>query len=114
MRWSDFPKWGRYVADWAADYHAGLRERPVRAQTKPGDIAAQLPLAAPEAAQPIDDVIADFESIVMPGITHWQHPRFFAYFQSNAAPASMIAEQFTNAIASWQKLRLSGVSLSDE
>jgi len=42
MRWSDFPKWGRYVADWAADYHAGLRGRPVRAQTKPGEIAAQL------------------------------------------------------------------------
>ncbi len=99
MRWTDFPKWGRYVADWAADYHATIRERPVRAQTKPGDIAAQLPLAAPELAQPMEDVIADFESIVMPGITHWQHPRFFAYFPSNASPAAVLADYFTTVMA---------------
>ena len=106
MRWSDFPKWGRYVADWAADYHAGLRGRPVRAQTKPGEIAAQLGAEAPEEGHPVEEVIADFERIVLPGITHWQHPRFFAYFPANAAPASMLAEQLANAIAAqcmlWQ------------
>lgn len=99
MRWTDFPKWGRYVADWAADYHAGLRERPVRAQTKPGEIAAQLAAHAPETGQPVEQVIKDFERIVLPGITHWQHPRFFAYFPSNAAPAAVLAEFFTTVMA---------------
>lgn len=99
MRWTDFPEWGRYVADWAADYHAGLRDRPVRAQTKPGEIAAQLAARAPEQGQPVKEVIADFERIVMPGITHWQHPRFFAYFPSNASPAAVLADFFTTVMA---------------
>ena len=99
MRWTDFPKWGRYVADWAAEYHGSLRERPVRSQTKPGEIAAQLAAAAPEQGQPVEDVIKDFERIVMPGITHWQHPRFFAYFPSNASPAAVLADFFTTVMA---------------
>ncbi|WP_372615037.1 pyridoxal phosphate-dependent decarboxylase family protein [Aquicoccus sp.] len=99
MRWSDFPKWGTWLGDWAARYHAGLRDRPVRAQTKPGDIAAQLAEQPPEEPQPLDDVIADFERIVMPGMTHWQHPRFFAYFPSNAAPASVLADQIVTVMA---------------
>lgn len=99
MRWTDFPKWGRYVADWAAEYHGSLRERPVRAQTKPGEIAAQLAAAAPEKGEPVEDVIKDFERIVMPGITHWQHPRFFAYFPSNASPAAVLADFFTTVMA---------------
>jgi len=99
MRWTDFPKWGRYVAYWAAEYHGSLRERPVRAQTKPGEIAAQLAAAAPEQGEPVEDVIKDFERIVMPGITHWQHPRFFAYFPSNASPAAVLADFFTTVMA---------------
>lgn len=99
MRWSDFPKWGSYVGKWAANYHADLRKRPVRAQTKPGEIAAELAPNAPEEATPVDQVVADFERIVMPGITHWQHPRFFAYFPSNAAPASVLADFFTTVMA---------------
>lgn len=99
MRWTDFPKWGRYVADWAAEYHGSLRDRPVRAQTKPGEIAAQLAANAPEKGQPVEEVIKDFERIVMPGITHWQHPRFFAYFPSNASPAAVLADFFTTVMA---------------
>lgn len=99
MQWKDFPKWGKWAADWAADYHANLRTRPVRAQTKPGDIIAALPAHAPEAPQPMADIITDFESIVVPGITHWQHPRFFAYFPSNAAPAAVLADNLITAMA---------------
>ncbi|WP_322866243.1 pyridoxal phosphate-dependent decarboxylase family protein [Aquicoccus sp. G2-2] len=106
MRWSDFPKWGKWAADWAADYHATLRDRPVRAQTKPGEIAAQLPASAPEAPHPIEDILADFERIVVPGLTHWQHPRFFAYFPSNASPAAVLADNLIAATATqcmlWQ------------
>ncbi len=99
MRWSEFPKWGKWAADWAAKYHAGLRDRPVRAQTKPGEVMAQLPASPPDAPQPIEDIVADFESIVMPGITHWQHPRFFAYFPSNASPAAVLADNLVTAMA---------------
>ncbi|MFD1509619.1 pyridoxal phosphate-dependent decarboxylase family protein [Lacimonas salitolerans] len=99
MRWSDFPKWGHWLADWAAQYHATLRDRPVRAQVRPGETLAALPDSPPDAPQPIAEVIADFERIVMPGITHWQHPRFFAYFPSNAAPAAVLADQLITVMA---------------
>lgn len=99
MRWTDFAEWGRKVSDWAADYHQTLRDLPVRAQTKPGAVAAALPAAPPDEAEPMEAIFADFERIVMPGITHWQHPRFFAYFPANAAPASVLAEYLVSTIA---------------
>ncbi len=87
-------------------YHKSLRDRPVRAQTKPGDIAAQLPKAPPQQPEDMATILSDFDSIVMPGMTHWQHPRFFAYFSANAAPPSMLAEQLVNTVAAqcmlWQ------------
>jgi aromatic-L-amino-acid decarboxylase len=102
----DFRRWSHIAADWAADYHAGLRERPVRAQTAPGDIAAQVADSPPELAEPFERVFADFARIVPPGMTHWQHPSFFAYFPSNAAPEAIIAEQLAGAMAAqgmlWQ------------
>ena len=104
MRWSDFPKWGKWAADWAADYHATLRERPVRAPLTPGATAAQLPLSPPDAPQPIEDIVADFEKIVVPGLTHWQHPRFFAYFPSNASPAAVLADNLIAATATQNML----------
>jgi len=91
--------WSKRAADWAAEYHATLRDRPVRAPLVPGAIARQLPGAAPESAEPMEAIWADFERIVPDGMTHWQHPRFFAYFPANAAPASMLAEQLVNAMA---------------
>ncbi len=106
MDHDDLRHWSRRAADWAHAYHAGLRDRPVRAPLNPGTIAAQLPVCAPEAPEPMDAIFADFERIVPAGMTHWQHPRFFAYFPANAAPASMLAEQLANAIAAqgmlWQ------------
>ena len=106
MDWNEFPRWGARIAEWAAGYHRTLRDRPVRAQTRPGDIAAQLPAGPPELPEAMDDIIADFERIVMPGITHWQHPRFFAYFPANAAPPSMLAEMLVSSLAAqcmlWQ------------
>ena len=85
MNWDTFSYWGQHISKWAADYHRTLAERPVRAQTAPGEIAAQLVATPPETGEPMDAIMADFERIVMPGITHWQHPRFFAYFPANAA-----------------------------
>ncbi|WP_417497718.1 pyridoxal phosphate-dependent decarboxylase family protein [Maricaulis sp.] len=98
--------WARRIADWTVDYLGNLRDRPVRAQTQPGDILRQLPAAPPEDAEAMEQIFADFEAIVPDGMTHWQHPRFFAYFPANAAPASMLAEQLTAAMAAqcmlWQ------------
>lgn len=91
--------WSKRAADWAADYHAGLRDRPVRAPLIPGKVANALPASAPEAPEPMQAIWDDFERIVPQGMTHWQHPRFFAYFPANAAPASILAEQLVNAMA---------------
>lgn len=106
MNYSDYEKWTARATRWIGRYFATLPDQPVRAQTAPGDIAARLPQAPPEQAEPMERIFDDFERIVPDGLTHWQHPRFFAYFPANAAPASMVAEQLTNAIAAqamlWQ------------
>lgn len=90
--WPDFARHAARLADWGAHYHETLSERPVRAPLTPGATRAQLPASPPETGEPIADILADLERIILPGITHWQHPRFFAYFPANAAPASMLAE----------------------
>ncbi len=92
MNWDEFSDWGEKISQWAADYHKNIRDLPVRAQTQPGEIAALLAPTPPETGEEMDGIMADFERIVMPGITHWQHPRFFAYFTSNAAPPSILAD----------------------
>ena len=106
MNHDDLRHWSKRAADWAHDYHANLRDKPVRAPLVPGAIARQLPVSPPEVAEPMETIFADFDRIVPPGLTHWQHPRFFAYFPANASPASMLAEQLANAIAAqgmlWQ------------
>ena len=106
MNWDEFEHWGKHISKWAADYHKTLADRPVRAQTQPGDIGSLLPATPPESGEAMDTILTDFERIVMPGITHWQHPRFFAYFPANAAPPSMLAEMLVTAIAAqcmlWQ------------
>ncbi|KMW56616.1 Aromatic-L-amino-acid decarboxylase [Candidatus Rhodobacter oscarellae] len=106
MNHNDLRNWSKRTADWAHEYHRDLRDRPVRAQTKPGATAAKLPKAAPEAPESPEQIFADFEAIVPDAMTHWQHPRFFAYFPSNAAPASQWAEQLANTISAmcmlWQ------------
>jgi len=106
MDHEDLRHWSKRAADWIADYHSGLRDRPVRARTAPGETAALLPPHPPEAPEPMETIFADFERIVPGAMTHWQHPRFFAYFPANAAPASMLAEQIVNGMAAqamlWQ------------
>ena len=106
MNHDDLNRWSKRAADWARAYHAGLRDRPVRARTRPGDTAAKLPTCAPEHPDEIAAIFDDFTAIVPDAMTHWQHPRFFAYFPGNAAPASMLAEQLANAMAAqamlWQ------------
>jgi aromatic-L-amino-acid/L-tryptophan decarboxylase len=106
MNIEDFRKWGHVAADWAADYRGTLQDKPVRAPLIPGRVLNALPGAAPEHPEAMDAIVTDFEQLIIPGITHWQHPRFFAYFPANAPAPSVIAEQYANAIAAqcmlWQ------------
>ena len=99
MNWDEFVKWGTRISNWAYGYHSSLRERPVRAQVAPGEILNALPPEPPKLGINMETVFADFERIIMPGITHWQHPRFFAYFPANATPPSMLADYLTTVIA---------------
>jgi aromatic-L-amino-acid/L-tryptophan decarboxylase len=102
----EYRLWAQRAAAWGADYRASLRDRPVRPAVAPGDIRAQLPGSPPELPERMEEVFADFERIIVPGMTHWQHPRFFAYFPANAAPTSVVAEYLVTAMAAqgmlWQ------------
>ena len=106
MNGEEFRRWSRKAADWGVDYRETIRDRPVRAQTRPGDIIRQIADAAPEAGEAMETIFADFERIIPDGLTHWQHPRFFAYFPANAARASVIADYLVTSIAAqamlWQ------------
>lgn len=103
---SQYRHWAHRAADWSADYLDSLTDRPVRPDVRPGATAARLADAPPERGEAMEAIFADFERIVPDAMTHWQHPRFLAYFPANAAPASMIADQLATAMAAqcmlWQ------------
>jgi aromatic-L-amino-acid decarboxylase len=106
MDLEEFRRHGHALVDWMADYLASVERRPVRAQVRPGAIAAQLPAAPPAHGEPLEEIFADFERILLPGMTHWQHPSFFAYFPANASPPSVLAEMLTATLGAqcmlWQ------------
>ena len=106
MEFGALEKYGPELAKWSAKYLQDLRSRPVRAQTKPGEIATQVPASPPSAPEDFETLFQDFEEMVLPGITHWQHPRFFAYFPANSSPPSILAEWLTATLAAqcmlWQ------------
>ncbi|HCQ64347.1 MAG TPA: aspartate aminotransferase family protein [Rhodobacteraceae bacterium] len=99
MNHDELALWSKRAADWARDYHATLRDRPVRPDIAPGDFRDAIEAPVPQAPTPVETVFEDFTRLVPDAMTHWQHPRFFAYFPANAAPASMLAEQLANAMA---------------
>jgi aromatic-L-amino-acid decarboxylase len=95
MDTASFRRHAHALVDWMADYMDGVERYPVKAQVKPGEIAARLPLAPPETGEPMARIFEDFERDLMPGVTHWQHPSFFAYFPANTSPPSVLAEMLT-------------------
>ena len=102
----EFRAHGHRLIDLIADYRASVAARPVRATTAPGAIRAQLPTEPPVEAEPFDAVFADLETILKPGLTHFQHPRFFGYFPSNAALASVLGDFLSTGLGqlglNWQ------------
>jgi aromatic-L-amino-acid decarboxylase len=95
----DFRKEAHRLVDWMADYLKDIRSYPVKSQVKPKEIIDRLPEQPPEDGEPFEQVMADLDRVIMPGITHWQHPAFFAYFPANNSPPSVLAEMLTATIA---------------
>lgn len=91
----NFRKAAHELVDWMADYMENVEQFPVKSQVKPGDIKSQLPNSPPQEEEPIEDVFSDFKKIILPGITHWQHPSFHAYFPGNSSQPSVLAEMLT-------------------
>ncbi|HET9029856.1 MAG TPA: aminotransferase class I/II-fold pyridoxal phosphate-dependent enzyme [Candidatus Aquilonibacter sp.] len=80
------------VSRWIEQYFAHPERYAVLPRVRPGDVAASLPDRAPEEGEPFESIMRDFDELIVPGITHWNHPRFFAYFATSAAPAAIAAE----------------------
>jgi aromatic-L-amino-acid decarboxylase len=89
---TDLRRDGAAVLDWAAAYLERVGELPVLAQVAPGEIRARLPATAPDQPEPFSAVLEDLDRVLLPGITHWQHPRFFAYFANSASEPAILAE----------------------
>lgn len=87
-----FREEGKKLIDWIADYYEQVENYPVLSTVQPGDIRKQLPPQAPEKGEPFDAMMSDVDKLIMPGITHWQSPNFFAYFQSNTSGPSILGE----------------------
>jgi aromatic-L-amino-acid decarboxylase len=88
----EFRRYGRQVIDWIADYYERIEEFPVLSQVQLGEIRAALPEKPPLQGQPFEDILSELEPIILPGITHWQSPNFFAYFPANTSFPSILGE----------------------
>jgi aromatic-L-amino-acid decarboxylase len=95
---SAFRRHGHELVDWIADYLEHPERYPVLARVKPGEIAAALPSTAPEEPESFQAIMADFEGILVPGLTHWNHPSFFAYFAITGSAPGVLAELLTAAL----------------
>jgi aromatic-L-amino-acid decarboxylase len=102
----EFRAAGHRLIDWLADYRSRIEALPVMARTAPGEVKAQLPASPPEAPEPFSAILSDLENIVLPGLSHWQHPSFFGYFPSNGLPASVLGDFASTGLGvlglSWQ------------
>ncbi len=89
---------GHAVVDWIADYYQRIESFPVLSQVSPGEIRASLPGEAPQRGEPFEDILSDFERLILPGVTHWQSPNFFAYFPSNASAPSILGDLLSSGL----------------
>ena len=102
----EFRRYGHAVVDWVADYRAGIESRPVARPVAPGDVARQLPPSAPADPESFDAILRDLDAIIVPGLTHWPHPRFHGYFPANAELSSVLGDYLSSGLGvlglSWQ------------
>src|SRR5882672_3107442 len=106
MSKEDFRRFGHELVDWIANYFEHIEELPVLAQIEPGDLKAQLPAVPPAKGEAMEKIIADVDRLIVPALTHWNHPSFFAYFAtSTSAPGifgELLAAAFDNKAMLWR------------
>ena len=97
---------GHRLIDWIADYRATVANRPVMARTAPGEVKARVPASPPATPEDFEEVLRDVEEIILPGLSHWQHPSFFGYFPANSSLASVLGDYLSTGLGvlglSWQ------------
>jgi len=102
----EFRAAGHRVVDWIADYRTRIGEYPVMARTAPGEVRAALPATPPQEPEPFDAILQDLERVIVPGLSHWQHPAFYGYFPSNGSLASVLGDYLSTGLGvlglSWQ------------
>jgi len=102
----DFRRFGHALVDWIADYRSGVGRHPVMSRVEPGEVRAKLPASPPEEPEAFDAVLRDLDRVIVPGLSHWQHPRFFGYFPSNGELASVLGDYLSTGLGvlglSWQ------------
>jgi len=102
----EFRKLGHEIVDWIADYRARAGDLPVMSRVAPGSIRAQLPAAPPVAPERFDAVLRDLDTVILPGLSHWQHPDFFGYFPANGELSSVLGDYLSTGLGvlglSWQ------------
>lgn len=91
-------RWGYKIVDRIADYFEHIEDYPVQSQSEPGDILNILPLEAPVRGESLEQILKDFDKMILPGMTHWQSPKFFAYFPANSSLPSLLGEMLTAAL----------------
>ncbi|HEX4488823.1 MAG TPA: aminotransferase class V-fold PLP-dependent enzyme [Terriglobales bacterium] len=94
----DFRRHGHEVIDWIADYLKRVETLPVLSQAKPGEIRAGLPLNPPSQGESFDTILADIDKLILPGITHWQSPNFYAYFPSNGSGPAILGDLLSSGL----------------
>jgi len=94
----DFRRHGHAMVDWIADYYSRIESYPVLAQVQPGQIRSSLPPAPPAKGEPFASILGDIEKLILPGITHWQSPNFFAYFPSNASGPAILGDLLSSGL----------------
>ena len=100
MKPDEFRKQAHKLVEWMADYMENVESFPVKSSVKPGEIFRSIPDSPPEHSESFDSLMRDFNELIMPGITHWQNPNFFAYFPANTSPPSILAEMLIATLGS--------------
>jgi aromatic-L-amino-acid decarboxylase len=94
----EFRRHAHAAVDWMADYLASVGDYPVLAQVRPGDVAGRLPASAPDGGEAVEEILRDFRDVIVPGVTHWNHPGFFAYFSITGSGPGILGEMLAAAL----------------
>lgn len=113
MQSEEFRAAAHQTVDWMADYLRDVGDYPVLPAVKPGDLIHQLPASGPEQGEPMDQILRDFRELIIPGVTHWNHPRFFGYFSNSASGPGILGEMLAATLNVNHMLWKSGPSATE-